>query len=110
MKQYVIDELRPADYQKIKSYLDENFGSSPIDGIYWIPLDAEQHSEVQAEHKSCQPFYFAIDLEENLMACEFLVRTQARVRCDCISYATESQRNWFIGLVDRIFQDLDIKT
>jgi hypothetical protein len=96
MKQYVIDELRPADYRKIKSYLDEKFGSSPLDGI--------------SEHTTCQPFYFAIDLEANMMACELLIRTKARVRCDCISYATQRQRNWLIGFVDRMFKKLDIRT
>lgn len=110
MKQYVIDELRPADYRQIKSYLDEKFRSSPLDGIYWIPLDADQHSRVQAEHTTCQPFYFAIDLEANMMACELLIRTKARIQCECISYATERQRNWLIGFVDRMFKKLDIKT
>jgi hypothetical protein len=110
MKQYVIDELRPADYRKIKSYLDEKFGSSALDGIYWVPLDAGYHSRLQAAHTTCQPFYFAIDLEADMMACELLIRTKARVRCDCISYATERQRNWLIGFVDRVFKKLDIKT
>ena len=32
MKQYVIDELRPADHKKIKAYLDENFGPSEEKG------------------------------------------------------------------------------
>ena len=110
MKQYVIDELRPADHRKIKSYLDDKFGSSPIDGIYWVPLDTEHYSRIQAEHITCQPFYFAIDLEDNMMACELLIRTKDRVRCDCITYATEGQRNWLIGFVDRMLDELDIKT
>ena len=106
----MIDELRAADYRKIKSYLDEKFGFSPLDGIYWVPLDAEHHSKVQAKHTTCQPFYFAIDLGATMMACELLVRTKVRIRCDCISYATERQRNWLIGFVDRMFKKLDIKT
>ena len=48
MKQYVIDELRPADFEKIKAHLDENFDSSTIQGIFWISLDKEilkEHSK-----------------------------------------------------------------
>jgi hypothetical protein len=38
MKQYVIDELRPEDHNKIKKYLDETYGSAEIGGIYWVPI------------------------------------------------------------------------
>lgn len=108
MKQYVIDELRPADHEKIRSYLDQNFGSSGIEGVYWIPLDREILTRVQVEHEECQPFYFAIDLEPSLVACELLVRTRNRVRCDCIGYATEDQLAWIIQFVDRILDELAI--
>jgi len=110
MKQYVIDELRPSDYEKIKTYMDDNIGSSSVGGIYWISLDQEILTDVQAAHTECQPFCVAIDLEPNLMACELLVRTRSRVRCSCISYATEKQRNWIILFVDSIFERLGIIT
>jgi hypothetical protein len=89
MKQYVIDELRPADYEKILAYLDKNLDASGIDGIYWIPLGRDILSNVQAEHTECQPFYFAVNLEQTVMACELLVRSKNTIRCNCIGYATE---------------------
>ena len=110
MKQYVIDELRPADYEKIKAYLDENLDASGVDGIYWIPLDQDILSNIQAEHIECQPFCFAINLEPTVMACELLVRSKNTIRCNCIGYATEKQHNWFIQVVDAIFEKLEIKT
>lgn len=110
MKQYVIDEIRPADFKKIKAYLDKNFGSSSMGGIYWIPVHKDILTDVQTEHTECQPFYFAVDLEENLMACELLVRTKTKIRCNCIGYATEKQRNWFISLIDDMFEKLGIIT
>ena len=110
MKSYVIDDLRFHDYQKIKAYADEHFDSSGVNGIYWIPLDPDVLDETQATHKCCQPFYFAIDLEFNQIACEFLVRTQNRIRCDCMAYATEHQRNWLIRFIDGLFDELEIKT
>jgi hypothetical protein len=36
MKQFVIDELRPVDYGRLKTYLDDHYGCAGIDGIYWI--------------------------------------------------------------------------
>jgi len=109
MKQYVIDELRPKDYEMIKAYMEENFSSSEVAGIYWIPLDQKILTKVQAEHTNCQPFYFAVDLEPNLMSFELLVRTINRVRCSCMGYATEKQRNWIIEFADSIFEKLEIK-
>ena len=108
MKQYVIDQLRPEDYEKIKSYFDENFDSSGVEGIYWVPVDQEMLTQEQARHKDCQPFYFAVDLEPNLLSCELLVRTRKKVRCSCIGYADERQRNWIIALADAVLERLDI--
>jgi hypothetical protein len=110
MKQYLIDELRPDDYQRLKAYLDENFGASSVAGLYWIPLRSELLDTVQQAHTQCQPFYVAVELEPDRLACELLVRTTNRVRCDCIQYATEIQRNWIIQSIDAIFEKLNLKT
>jgi hypothetical protein len=108
MKQYVIDELRFEDYEKVKTYMDKNYGFSKIDGIYWIPIGKDILSEIQENHVQCQPFYFAVDLEPSRMACELLVRTKDNVRCNCINYATEKQLNWFIQLMDAIFEKIGV--
>lgn len=110
MRQYVIDELRPDDHKKLIVYLDENFKSSDIDGIYWIPLEEENLTDVQAGHVDCQPFYFAVELKPDMLVCELLIRTKSRVRCDCISYATQKQLTWLISFVDGIFDKLEIIT
>ena len=110
MKQYVIDELRPDDHKKLKLYLDENLISSSIDGIYWLPLEQKDLTDVQAGHTECQPFYFAFELKSDILACELLIRTKSRVRCDCISYATANQLSWLIRFVDGIFDKLEIIT
>ena len=109
MKQYVIDELRPVDFEKIKKHMDENYGSSEIDGIYWIPVDRQYLTSEQAEHTDCGPHYTVMVLEQNMLACEFLVRTKNRVRCSCMGYANEVQRNWIIRFADNIFDTLEIK-
>lgn len=110
MKQYVIDELRPGDYKKIRTYLDDNFGFSGVEGLYKIPIDPENLDDIQVGHIQCQPHYFAIDLEPDRLVCELLVRTDSRIRCDCIGYATEKQRNWFIEFVELIMYELNITT
>jgi hypothetical protein len=110
MKQYVIDELRLDDHYKIRKYLDEAYGPAEMGAIYWVPLDGEVLTEIQREHSDCQPFYFAIELEEDQLAIEMLVRTKNRIRCACIGYASNDQRIWIMDLVDAIFEALDIAT
>ncbi|MBF0099656.1 MAG: hypothetical protein HQK77_01985 [Desulfobacterales bacterium] len=110
MKQYVIDELRPQDYQKIKQYLSDCYGASGVEGIYWIPVPNELLTTIQQQHSACQPFYVVIDLERHMLSCELLVRTQSKVRCECISYATESQRNWLISFIDDMLTQLHLIT
>lgn len=108
MKQYVIDQLRLEDYDAIKAYLDENFGGAGVGGLYWIPLDDEIHNPVQEAHTGCRPFYFAVELTEDRLSCELLVRTTRKIRCDCISYADTAQRNWIIDAMDAVLERLGI--
>ena len=110
MKQYVIDELRPEDHHKIKQYLDKHYGPAELGGIYWLPLTTDVLSDIQQQHKGCQPFYVAIDLQEDQLALELLVRTKKQIRCACIGYAEERQRDWLIEQVDATFERLGIIT
>ena len=110
MKQYVVDELRPDDYRKLKEYLDANYAVPSVPGLYWLPLDEQLYADVQKDHSDCQPYYFALELTSERLACEMLVRTNNRVRCQCIQYATEIQRNWLMQVVDAWFDRLEIIT
>lgn len=110
MKQYVIDEVRPADHEKLKAYLDGHFGPAEMGSIYWIPVDPSLYDETQGAHADCQPLYFAVELTGTALIVELLVRTKNRVRCDCIRYATEAQFLWLIRVMDAIFEKLELKT
>ena len=110
MKQYVIDEIRAEDYKQIKAFLEKEYGKSELGGIYWIPVDEAQLTSLQTSHQSCQPFYVALDLEPGKLCCELLIRTKQHVRCDCMAYADQEQRNWIINSVDGMFKELEIIT
>jgi hypothetical protein len=110
MKQYRIDELRSKDYEDIKAYLDERYGASHMEGVYWIPLDPDLLDHVQAAHNDCQPFYFAAILEPTVLSFELLIRTRNRVRCDCIHYANAAQREHIVAFAEAIFEKLKILT
>lgn len=108
MKQYVIDEIRPGDFKALKSYLDEYYGPARVNGIYRLPMDPAVYSPCQKSHTDCHPLYFSLELKPDALCCEFLVRTDSRVRCDCMASADVEQRNWLIEVVDAIFERLSI--
>lgn len=110
MRQYVIDQLRPEDYQTIKAYLDAHADDSGVDGLYWIPIEDKLLSPVQRDHSDCRPFVFALELTPARLAAEFLVRSRSRMRCACIAYATDEQRDWLISMVDTILEKLGVST
>jgi hypothetical protein len=109
MKQYVIDQLRTSDYEKILGYLEKNTESTAIEGIYWANLPAELYSVIQTEHSNCQPYYFAINLNWNDVAFELLIRSRQVIRCGCIAYATPQQRDHIIHFADRMIVELQLK-
>ncbi|MBW1897259.1 MAG: hypothetical protein JRI47_09390 [Deltaproteobacteria bacterium] len=110
MRQYRIDELRVADYEKIKSHMDDSFGPSALGGLYWVPVEDNLLDEIQIAHADCQPFYFAVELQEDCISFELLIRTKERIRCDCIQYANLEQRESIIRFADHLFETLKIVT
>ena len=74
------------------------------------PLIRHCFPGVQQTHTACAPFFAALELGPDRLAAELLVRTRSRVRCDCIHYADERQRNWLVRTVDAIFEKLEIIT
>ena len=103
MKQYVIDELRPEDHEKIKAWMDEHLETAPLGGLYWLPLEEALLEELQREHLQCAPHFFALELLDDRLCCELLVRTRKRVSCNCMAYATERQTLWLMAQIDAIF-------
>lgn len=108
MKQYVIDEFRLEDYEKVKKYLDDNCKAAGLYGVYWMELPHEILTDEQASHDNCQPYYFALELEEERLSCGLLVRASANIRCHCIAYATVEQRNWLIDSIDTVLEQANI--
>lgn len=108
MKQYVIDELSEQDQQKLETYLTERFGPAVLDRVYWVPLNPEFYTALQASHEDCHPLYFALQLKPGALVGEFLVRTHNRMRCNCMAYANDAQQRWFMALIDGIVRELGI--
>ena len=109
MKQYVIDQLRGPDYERIRDYLDANAEKTFMEDMYWVNLPPGLYSAVQKEHESCHPFYFAVNLSPTQVDFEFLIRSRQIIRCSCIAYATAKQRDYIMDYADEMIRRLDMK-
>jgi hypothetical protein len=110
MRQYRVDELRPDDVKKLKTYMDEQHGPCQVEGLYWIPLEVALLDHVQKAHIDCRPFCFAVELKPTSIVFELLIRTRNRMRCDCIRYANPAQRERIFQFADSMLQTLKILT
>lgn len=109
MRQYLIDEISPDDYTKIKAYLDKYYLEGSMNGVYWVCLDSTLLTALQSRHQACQPFYYAVVIEPDSIACELLIRTKNRLNCECIQYADLAQRNCIIQCMDTMIEGLGIR-
>ncbi|MCU0572265.1 MAG: hypothetical protein MUC41_04655 [Syntrophobacteraceae bacterium] len=108
MKQYVIDQLRESDYEKVLGLLDLKADKTGLEGIYWVNLPERLYSAVQREHVQCQPHYFAVNLDFNRIAFELLIRSRQIIRCSCIAYATPEQRDYILRFADETLERLGL--
>jgi len=110
MRQLVVDQLRKDEVERVKEYLDRHAEAGPLPGIYRLSLPEDLLAEEQWRHNDCRPFHFAIELGEDFVNFELLVRTANRLHCPCMAYATSSQRQFLLTFADRLLGEQNIKS
>jgi hypothetical protein len=109
MRQYVIDQLSREERANIENYLKRTLKPGPVEGIFWIEVPQDLLGTDQRGHDACGPFFFAVELEAESVNFELLVRSQANLHCSCITYATPSQRDFVLRIVDRMLEEEKIR-
>ncbi len=110
MRQYLLNEINRSDYARLKDYLTEHAQASGLQDVWWVDLPSDLLSPEQFEHQDCQPHRFAIELGDDYLRIEFLIRSRNTMRCSCIGYATRQQRDFILAFADRLVEDLALKT
>lgn len=109
MRNYTIDELEPEAVGRIAKALDSRGMNASMDGMYWLELPTALLSDLQREHApQCGPFCLGIEVLEDGVQMELLVRARQILRCDCVAYATPEQRAYAMDELDRTLRELDI--
>ncbi len=109
MRQYVIDQLKPEERDKIKAYLEQYCEPAGLDGMFWLHVPLEVLSETQRDHQGCQPHCVGIELREQEVKIEFLVRSRNKIRCECIAYALPHQRDYIINFIEQMLKETKVK-
>jgi len=110
MRQYMLDELRRVDMPRVREYLGDHAQASGLADIWWVDLPEDLLSPEQFEHHDCRPYRFAIELGDDFLRFEMLIRSRNTMRCSCIAYATRGQRDFILAFADRLVEALGLKT
>ena len=110
MRQYLLDEISRDDIPRIRDYLNQHAIAAGIADIWWIDLQNDLLSPEQFDHRDCQPHRFAVEVGDDFVRFEFLIRSLQTMRCSCIAYATRQQRDFIISFADRLVEELALRT
>ncbi len=109
MRQYVIDQLSREERANIENYLKRTLKPGPMGGVFWIELGRDLLSGDQLAHDKCGPFFIAVELAEESVSFELLIRSKSNLHCSCIAYATTAQRDFVLRLVDQMLEEEQIQ-
>ncbi len=110
MRQYLLDEIARGDLPRVRQYLHEHALPSSLEGIWWVDLPEDLLSPEQFAHRQCRPFRFAVELGEDFVRFELLIRSRETMRCACLGYATRPQRDFILGYADEMVEALALRT
>ncbi len=110
MKQYLLDEIPRDDIARVRDYLNQHANAAGIADIWWVDLQEDLLSPEQFDHRDCQPHRFAVEVGDDFVRFEFLIRSLQTMRCSCIAYATRQQRDFILAYADRLVAELGLRT
>jgi len=110
MRSYLIEDFYPEHQSKVIAALKEKGYAGPLDGIFYLPVPGDLLTDEQRAHTGeCGPHMFVLEVvDENTLKLELLVRAQRKLRCECVMYATPTQRDYIINFLDAFIRQLDI--
>ncbi len=103
MHSYVIDELTIDQTNNITKRLNSMNLQSGVEGVYWLPIPEKFHTDIQQEHASkCGPYVMALEVDEDCICLELLVRAKNILHCNCVNYAQSELEQHMMRYVDSL--------
>lgn len=110
MRYYLFDEISPSDMEKADNFLMQNATSSEIEKLFWVEIPKELLNEIQSRHIECQTYFFAVEMGVDWIRVELFIRSKKGLHCTCQSLCTPRQRDFIFSFIDKMIEDLDIRT
>lgn len=110
MRSYLLDELSRDDLEKVLEYLNEEARPSALGDLFWVDLPEEFLTPEQRDHDHCRPHRFAVEVGDDSLRLEFLIRPVEGLRCHCSGMADPNQRDYIIAWGDKMIADLELST
>lgn len=106
MRSYVIDELEPATVRHLGEYLKNRGYASSVEKLFWLPVERELLEPVQKEHEAeCGPYQLALELLDEGVRLELLVRAAGKIRCECVRYLAPEAERIMMNRLDQILTE-----
>jgi hypothetical protein len=109
MRQLVVDQLSREEWQNLESHLKRTVRPGPMVGLFWLDVPPDLWGAAQQGHERCAPFFFSIELSEDKIIFELLVRSGNTLHCSCISYADPAQWDFLFRFIENILAEERIK-
>ena len=109
MRSYYIDEFLPGELERLAERLDSMKLSAGMEDLYWLPVPAHLLTPIQKKHeRECGPYVLALEILDEALRLELLVRARNKLRCDCVAYAEQRTVNHMIVYLHGLLEELKI--
>lgn len=89
MDEVVFDQISAQTLKNVEKQLESLGLASSIPGIFWLAVPANFLSETQKEHfEECGPYMLAVEITDDRLVLETLVRASNRLHCNCMEPAS----------------------
>ena len=107
MRSYYIDGFVPGELERLVERLDSMELSAGVEDLYWLPVPQNLLTPIQKKHEQgCGPHVLALEILDEALRLELLVRARNKLRCDCVAYAEQNlvnhMTNYLHGLLDEL--------
>jgi hypothetical protein len=110
MRYYYINELSADQLEAVAQRLRDMELGGPVSDVFFLPLPEELLDTEQAAHaEGCGPHVMALEMDEDCLRLELLVRARGRLRCSCIKLATPEQRAHMMAYLDDMCAQLGVQ-
>jgi len=109
MRSYYVDEFVPGELERLAERLYSLELSAGMDDLYWLRVPNNLLTPIQAKHEGeCGPYVLALEILDEALRLELLVRARNRLRCDCVAYAEQNLVSHMITYLHGMLDELKI--